>query len=255
MHQTDPERIGACFRRSIKSYDRSATVQAAIGNRLVALIKQFCGVAFCRVLEVGCGTGLTTGALCRHAELGLLCLNDLVPECCERAAEKAKNAETRCVLMPGNIETVQPPPDLDLIFSSSTFQWLSDLPGCLAKFHDSLNPGGYLVFSMLGPKTMFQVRALTGVGLSYPDQKELKAMMHHGFVVDFIEAVNYTLFFPTPREVLRHIRETGVGGVAPFRWTRSRLKRFEQRYNAFFSDQRGVALDYSAIFAVARKNG
>jgi len=61
------------------------------------------------------------------------------------------------------------------------------------------------------------------------------------------------LFFPSVRAVLRHIRQTGVGGVDRERWNLGQLKEFERRYVEQFSSDDGLPLTYISTFVIAEK--
>lgn len=253
MKQSDLKRISDHFRRSIHTYDDGARVQKEVGDHLVSLIREYPDISFERVLEIGCCTGSMTESICRAYSLGELWVNDLVPECCEHTVGRVRDLVATIHSAPGNVESLVIPPHLDLVVSSSTFQWLDELSSCFTRIAEALQEGGFLVFSMFGPGTMYQVKELTGVGLCYTSENALIEMLQRDFAVLNCTSSRYRIFFPTPREVLRHIQQTGVGGVGSFRWTPGKLKKFEKEYAERFGEDQGMPLDYVSIFAVAKK--
>lgn len=256
----DKERIARCFRQAATTYDRHASVQREVGSRLLDLAAQTPEISYDCVLEIGCCTGLLTGMLCQRQRVKTLYLNDLVPE-----FEKPVLASIPAGVIPeiilcfGDIEQLPLPDGLSLILSSSTFQWLPDLPGLLTRLAQALRPGGFLVFSCFGPGTLAEFTALTGIGLDYRRQEALAALLTRDFVVEQLLVEEARLILPSPRAVLHHLRDTGVGGVQSYRWTKSALKRFELEYQSRFAvaapagDCAGVSVTYSSIYCIARK--
>lgn len=245
--------VSARFRRSIATYDEAAQVQKGVGDCLVAEIEDYPDIHFDKVLEIGCCTGSMTHTLCSRYSVNELWLNDLVPECCERATIRVESLVGGIHAMPGDIESLYLPTNFDLIISSSTFQWLHHLRSCLMKISGALRDDGYLVFSMFGPGTMFQLKELIDVGLCYTEAAEVEAMLKENFILRRFASSSYRIYFDTARDVLRHIQLTGVSGAGSFRWTPGKLKKFEKEYRERFGEEQGLPLDYVSISAVAKK--
>lgn len=253
MNTIDPQKVSNHFKRSIGTYDDGAVVQKNVGSNLIGLLDNFPQIYYDRVLEIGCCTGSMTEMLCRNNMIKQLWLNDLVAECTEVAAERIGSHVVQTHCLGGDISTTAIPDNLDLVISASTFQWIEDLPRCFDIFCKSLNDRGYLVFSLFAKGTMQQVRELLGIGLSYLDAIELANILKRNFVIEHIKTTPHTLHFKNPREVLRHIQKTGVGGAGDFFWTPSRLRKFESDYIHKFGNGQGVPLDYVSISVIAKK--
>jgi malonyl-CoA O-methyltransferase len=253
MTQPEAAKISKCFRSSINSYENNALVQKEVGDSLLALMAGYSEIRYKRVLEVGCCTGAMTEKMCVAFSPDEFFINDLVTDCCESTVERIRNLAGSVYPVPGNVEFIDLPSQLDLVISSSTFQWLNDLPSFFHKIGETLNDHGYLVFSQFGPGTMSQMKELLGVGLCYTEEQALSTMLEEHFTLERIETSHYRLFFQTPREVLKHIQKTGVGGVTDFCWTPSRLRSFEREYRERFQEEQGIPLDYVSTSVVARK--
>ncbi len=249
----DPVRVSARFKRSLRSYERQGTVQKKCTEHLLDLTQGSCGSEFQRVLEIGSGTGRLTEALCRRFSLRSLFVNDLVPELCQFSTERVAGFVSEVVPLPGDIEHCTLPQRLDLIISSATLQWLRNIRGCINIFAEHLNSGGFLVFSLFSEGTMRQIRSLTGVGLEYLTEKDLRKALADSLHVHLYEQRHHTIYFENPRQVLRHIQETGVGGVTDFRWTVTALRRFERQYREQFTTSQGLSLDYVSTYVIAEK--
>ena len=109
-------------------------VQQKVGRSLIDMLGDYPKMRFDRVLEIGCCTGVMTEMFLANHTAGTLYLNDLVPEFYEIVRDRfADRADTVIEPLFGDIETLDIPSDLDLVLSSSTFQWLGDLPGFFVK--------------------------------------------------------------------------------------------------------------------------
>ncbi len=252
---TRPEviRISKRFQRSINSYENDAQVQKKVSDSLLALMAAYPEIVYHRVLEIGCCTGAMTENVCTAFSPSEIFVNDLVAECCLSTVERIRDFVGNAYPVPGNAESIDLPSQLDLVVSSSTFQWLTHLPSFFRRISDALNDQGHLIFSQFGPGTMVQIKELLGVGLCYTEETELAAIVREKFSVEQIESSQYRLYFQTPREVLKHIQKTGVGGVTDFRWTPSSLRSFERNYQDRFGEDKGIPLDYVSTSVVARK--
>jgi malonyl-CoA O-methyltransferase len=225
-----------------------------IGRKLVDMLGDYPNLSYGRVLEIGCCTGVMTEMFLASRKVEKLYLNDLVSEFYPLVSKRLKGMFDG-IIEPlfGDIEDIDLPGDLDLVISSSTFQWLSDLSNSLAKITSSLKQNGFLAFSLFGPGTLTEFRQLTGVGLSYAVLGRVLELLEKEFVLQFVDTETYKLYFTSPREVLKHLQATGVGGVGEFRWTSRKLREFEASYVKRFGTQAGVPLTYVSSYVIGTK--
>ena len=252
--ELDSNRIGRRFLRSLGTYEEGASVQRDVIQQLLARVDEVPSLQCNRVLEIGCGTGQLTAEFCAKRYVGEMYLNDLLEDFCLKTAGRILHLTGKVHLLAGNIEETILPEHLDLVLSSSTFQWLKDLPALLDRCATSLVDSGVLAFSLFGPGTMQEIRELLGVGLRYLPQQQILDHLSQKFTCLEAKQFIYKPYFSTPRQVLRHIQQTGVGGIVSYRWTRSRLRDFEEKYLAMYGEEQGVPLSYHALTFVAQKN-
>ncbi len=249
----DKQRIAACFEASAATYAKSARVQKEISVQLIDFLRRYGDMHFSSVLEVGCCTGILTELLCDAVRIDTLYLNDLVDKFCVETGKFTEHKVDCLKTLPGDIETVALPENLDLVISSSTFQWIEDLAGLLRNIHRSLKSGGYVAFSLFGPGTMVEIAEITGNSLRYHTSEALIQMVGDGFDIVCNHTEKKRIYFKTVRGVLRHIQETGVGGTGRQQWTKKKLREFESRYMTSFGSTRGVPVSYVSSFIIARK--
>ena len=244
--------IAKSFGRSFESYEREAEVQRRIAERLAKLtLKRVNPKEVSEILEIGAGTGFLTRELAKKLKGKRWHLNDLSP----LSAEYIKGAiDTTPVFIEGDVQLQELPGDFDLIVSASCFQWIDNLEALFIKLARSCRLGAVLAFSTFLPENLREIRSLTGRGLNYMGIVGLESIMtKSGFEILCSEAETIRLEFESPTAVLRHLRETGVGGSFAEFWTPRKLKAFSKQYADFFSTPGGgVSLTYRPIYFVAR---
>ncbi|MCF6284683.1 MAG: malonyl-ACP O-methyltransferase BioC [Candidatus Hydrogenedentes bacterium] len=248
-------RIAHAFRKSLNTYDQAATVQHRMARDLVDELKKHGPRQFDRVLELGCGTGQLTRMMLSAFFIEHYAANDLVPEC-ETGIDAifARYPKTKGSFLAGDAETFYDYPDaLSLLVSGATFQWLDDLNGFLARITPYLAPEGILAFSTFGPDNCKEIRTLTGLGLDYPTLDKLKGYLKKDYHILAVRESHETCFFDTPMAVLRHLKATGVNGIAAHRWTPKGLAQFCENYTMAYQQGAGVPLTYHPVLIVARK--
>ena len=252
MNRVNKQLVCRQFQRVAASYDSQAMIQHRVADHLLGLLNCHDKKDIHRVLEIGCCTGLLTRKLTEAcSEIRELVLNDLVEGFAVQAGNQAGIPAIR--FLAGDIETMPLSGPFDLIISSSTFHWLHDLDGLLKKLADNLAPGATLAFSMYGPDNLQEIRQLTGIGLDYFSLQEVQAMVSKHFTLDHSDQQREVFHFASPREVLTHLRGTGVNAVSIKPWTHRRLQRFNREYSEIFSDGQKVQLTYHPLYLIAHR--
>lgn len=254
VFRLDKKRVARCFRRSLLTYDEAALVQNKLAHRLLQSLDSAPDRAFRRVLEIGCCTGGLSEMLCTEKPVHTLFLNDLVVDFEELVMKRLSGYELKhlstCF---GDIETLTFPHNLSLVLSGATFQWFSDLPAFFARLGRELDSGTYLAFSLFGPGTLQEFSRLTSVELRYFSDKKILSLLEQDFILKSYDSFHDELFFPSVRDILNHIRTTGVGGVSEYKWNKESLRDFEERYSREFGTENGLPVSYASSCFVARR--
>lgn len=246
----DKELIRRRFARAATTYSREATAQQRIARRLAEMVHSHVPEAWHRcVWEVGCGTGLFTQAYLRAQTPGEMWLNDICPEMETRLAHLLSD---RVHFSAADAEQAPPPHGVGLIVSCSALQWFDSPLDFLRRCREALLPRGYMAIATFGQDNLREIRTLTGTALEYRTLEEWRRdLTDMGYSV--LQAVDERIQvrLPSPVDVLRHLRQTGVSGIQRQTWTRERLAAFSREYTRRFATADGrVTLTYHPIYLI-----
>lgn len=242
------EFIAHNFKKAHATYDQSALVQHQMCQHLITLIQTRLPDASPKsILEIGCGVGNLTKLYHPLWQIDELYLNDLYD---------VHSDIDRAKLIIGDIEHIELP-RVDMALSSSALQWMKDLPTLCHRIHHALSDASTFAFATFGQDNLHEMKTLTGIGLDYHSLDDIIQMLSKaGFDVIHTEQTPYTLYFDQPKQILRHIKETGVS-VGSVGWTKSSLAQFYENYRkkfAIFNDGKWrYPLTYDAIYVIAVK--
>lgn len=234
------------FEKSIASYDKNAIAQQRIATRLSDIIRHHYPHNPRILMEIGCGTGLLSQKMASQYTPGHYYLNDinqLIPQILP-----CKLGDQRHSFIVGDAQAIDYPRNIDLLVSSSTIQWFEDLPLFISKAKQSMSADGCMFISTFGGSNLQEIRSINGSGLCYHSMDSLKALFEKQFTVIHAEEEKITLQFPSPAEVLRHLKATGVNGGFSKGWTKNKLNAFCEEYNKRFRYENGVSLTYHPIY-------
>lgn len=252
------------FARRLESYASLATVQRGIADRLAQTLFEgkWMSAPPLRGVEIGTGTGFLTRHLVAHLPDTEWTLNDLVAKSRDYLPQVTSHG-LAVRFEAGDGEAF---PFIDshygLIASASTLQWFDDLSAFIVRAARGLTPGGILAISTFGPDNFREITATTGYGLEYPTSVSLlEGCQAAKLTVRATQEWHERQLYPSPLEVLRHLRLTGVNAVAAERWTHRRLRQFETEYTERFSSasatnptETNVSLTFHPIILIAQKS-
>ncbi len=206
----DTEKIAARFSSAANTYDRNASAQRKIAAHLTELIKSYHICKNPEILEIGPGTGLFTRMY--SSELLPLSLDfvDIVntPEFGLAKTENYYISDAE-KWMEENIKIY------DGIFSASVIQWFINTPLFIKHCMESLKPGGVLAISTFCPGNLGELDNLRPSPISYPQPEKIREWLSPYFEDIYIETDEIKLEFRSHRELMLHLKHTGVGGSAP----------------------------------------
>lgn len=247
----DKQRIGNSFARHYGQYEDAAVVQRDMADRLAAALAEHAPqLAVQRALEIGIGTGFLTRHLAARFPDAEWWFNDLTPAAFDWIPVGLKQALT----LEGDAETLPYPHGLDLLASASALQWFDDIETFFPKSHGVMNAGGVLALASFGDRHFHELAAVANAPLHYPTPAAFTAMAERaGFRILHAEDWEETLLFSSARDLLDHLRRTGVNGAnARSISTPAQLRAFEAAYRAAHpTADNALPLTYHAVVLVA----
>lgn len=246
------ERIARSFHRHRASYGDHATPQSLFARDLARRLDRASGARhFESVFEFGCGSGHLTRALAARFVIGQLALNDLV------AQPLPQDLPCPLRFRTGPVEDAELPARIDLLASASTIQWLADPAATLARLCARVARGGWLAVSGFGPAQFRELSAQNGAGApSLMAPEAMARLLPEGWQVADCGQRVLRQWFAEPRDLLHHLRRTGVNGLARRGWTRRDLAGFCTDLRAAHGDGTGrVPLSWHPVWLVAHKRG
>lgn len=205
------------FEKNFYRYDDNACIQKKVAKKLKSFLDKS---KYSKILELGCGTGIFTKELIKDITIEKLYLNDYFDT--QKYLEninyfKFMNKDMTLI----DYELLG---KMDLIVSSSAFQWIENLENLISKLSNMTNE---LVFSIYLKENMIEIQKHFNIGLKYWNSKDLKEMLNRYFIsVEYFEEV-HVLSFENSRELLRHIKNTGVTGIGKSSY--SQIKSFSSK--------------------------
>lgn len=242
----DKKRVKQGFGKSATTYRKYAVVQDFIADRLMSELHKHIPKSITKTLEIGCGPGILTQKMISQFHTKHYWANDIV----EDHNDEILEINNQIHFLPGDIESITLPGELDLVISSSTFQWLHNLDLFLTNLYHHISDNGILAFTTFGPENYREIRMVEGSGLDYLSWNNLSELLSHHYNILWSDKEIITRHFETPRQILQHMKLTGVNGIPGKVWTPSRLKRFQSDYIDMFGTPMGVPLTYQPFYFI-----
>ena len=216
------------FAKNLDTYNDNAKIQKKMAERLLSFLDR---KDFNDILEIGCGTGFLTQLVNEKFSFKTYTANDIV-ESCEKYV---KEINPKINFIPADIEKAVENSDkkYDLIISNAVFQWVENLESFIKLLVSKLNDGGVLLFSTFGPENFREVNFVLGKTLPYYSTNELQEIIK-GYK-SVVEQEMHVMAFKPPKDILKHIKSTGVNALEMVSWTKTDMQKFENGYNNFCS--------------------
>lgn len=206
----DVGKVSRRFKDAAASYDTHAIAQHSAAIHLAAMAARFNPEKGGKALEIGPGTGLFTreyGRLLQPAEVTFV---DIAPTGPHAVAPKENYHQCDAErFVESDRDTY------DYILSASAIQWFADIPRFLRNCASRLRPGGLLAISTFLPGNMGELDALRPSPLLYPTPELLLEALGDDFRDVTVEGDEIKVEFRSVRDMLLHLKHTGVGGSAP----------------------------------------
>lgn len=275
----DKTQVQKNFSQNALTYDKYAVVQKEMASELLLKLRST-GKCFRNILEIGCGTGFLTELLAKEYPLAQITATDISSEMIIVIREKlASFSNINYSVVDGEnliANNVSFDPSFDLVVSNAVFQWFTDYEAAFTQYHAYLEPGGYLIFSTLGAGTFRELYVCLKDSRKSKSSGKLgdhmisnkrgpfienhhlqEAMFNAGFQSPCVEEVTKMEYFHSSRNFLRALKMIGASNYLieelAVEGLGSRVFSIIKKYDAMFSEERGIPATYRCLFGWGRR--
>lgn len=268
-HHIKSDRVRDAFSQAVDSYDEHAVLQREIADRLVHHL-EFTKIKPSRILDIGCGTAYCTRLLHEQYKRADIHGIDLSAPMLERAHQSTPRGmpwHGRHHFLQGNaLHLPYKEGSFDLVCSNLTMQWVAEPQQMLAEMRRVLAPGGLILFSTFGRRTLSELRQSlaaiahenAGLVLPFPDVTSLgDTLMKLPVELPVTDSDIFTLTYPDTMALVRELKHLGASSSAIANrpgglYGRGLLKKLDQVYGDSHRMEDGrIRATFEALYAQA----
>lgn len=231
------------FSKNLTNYEENAVVQMIMAEKLVNLLPK---KEYKNILEIGCGTGFLTKLINNNIKFDSYTTIDIVGEC----KDYIYSINPDIKFIKGDIEKTELFEKYDLIISNAVFQWISNFEEFIQRLHKNLDTNGILAFATFGKENFKEVKEVGKVSLDYYSKDELKELLSN-YNIEHIEEETIVKIFEDIKNMLMHMKKTGVNSLSEKTWSIKEVNSFIKHYKNLYKDN--VSLTYNPIYIIAKK--
>ena len=217
------------------------------------------------VLDLGCGSGFSSGLLARHIDGAKITAVDLAANMVFAAREQL-SAQPGIQFVCADMENLPfPNACFDLVFSSSAIQWSGDRRRLVHELQRVLRHQGMVCLSSFGPGTLSELRsswarvdAYAHV-IEFENPQELSGRLSdQGFKIQFLHRQTEFSLHNNVTQFLRGLKKAGISNCrrelrCSGLTTPRRLTRMKNIYQSRYAFGSGIRASYDVFFILARK--
>jgi malonyl-CoA O-methyltransferase len=213
----DTQRVRRNFSRAADSYAQAAVLQREVEQRCLEQLFALTEIQPQRVLDLGCGTGRSSGLIKKHWRRSEVIALDIALPMLQQVPKHTRfwrpvrRVCANVSRLPFAEQTI------DVVFSNLCLQWVSDLPGVLNEIRRVIKPAGVLLISTFGPETLSELRDAYLQNQYPPPLSDFAAiaqvgdaLMQSGFKNPVLLRENFTLTYPSVRDIAKDLRAIGA---------------------------------------------
>jgi malonyl-CoA O-methyltransferase len=256
----DDAGVRRSFDRASGAYEKSAVLQARVGDELLQRL-DFFKLSPDVILDLGAGTGRLAGELKRRHRRATVMALDIAPGML-REARRHMGLFRRFERVCGDVRHL-PLSDasVDVVVSNLMLQWCGDLDAAFREVRRVLKPDGLFAFTTFGPDTLRELRAAWSAVDGYThvntfiDMHDIgDALVRAGLTEPVLDVERVTLTYKDVLSLMRDLKVIGAHNVTAGRprglTGRGTLRRLEQAYEA--SRRSGlIPASYEVVYGAA----
>ena len=264
----DYQRVRNDFAQAATSYDAAAVVQHEVCKRTlerVDMLKLNANV----ILDIGTGTGRSMQGLAKRFNNSKIIATDIALSMLQQCKKSGfeQNPDARHQYLVCNAAENLPFADesIDLIFSTSTLQWCTDINQVFLECRRVLKPQGTLIFSSFGPDTLKELRQ-SWASIDQKNHVHKFMDMHHigdallanQFNDPVVDMELITIQYQSVRQLLQDLKDTGSRGKFSESGTKGltgkqKYKQLLAAYELFRDADDTLPASYEVIYGYAYK--
>ncbi len=234
--------VATSFAKAATEYDTVARLQREVGSMLFDKLTNRC-LTNQSILDVGAGTGYCTELLIGQ-DASVVAL-DIAPamlvQARQRLGGKASYLAADTQSLPLENHSV------DIVFANLVLQWCVDLFTVFREFKRVLKTDGQIVFSTLGPQTLWELRsAWQNVDAyrhvnDFVDIKHVQQQIKYAGLSGFVETRMITLEYTSAIQLMRELKTLGAANISHHRHRgltgKCRLQQVSDEYSKLMGNQ------------------
>lgn len=219
-------KVRRAFGRSAASYDGHAVLQREVADRLLAHM-EFTKFRPKTILDIGSGTGYFTSLLRRRFRRATVHAIDIAMPMLTLArqggAKRGLWSGKTLFAQADSLDLPYRDGGFDLVCSNLAMQWVAEPGRMLAEMRRVLAPGGLMIFSTFGRRTLAELRqslasihpSKAGLVLPFPDVTTLgNSLMELPVELPVTDSDVFTLSYPNAMALLRELKGLGASASA-----------------------------------------
>jgi len=255
------KKISDNFSCGTDAYDKTASCQRHVAGKLADLVlkQALSSSTGMKILELGCGTGFLTEKLMEKFPACEFTITDLSDKMLARCYEKTSGIPVRKKdFIACDFDKSIPPGRFDMVVSSMSFQWSSDMEKLASSISAELNPSGRIFFSMLIEPTFFKLsETFTELKTPYPGPQFNTDSQARGvfsaFSGKYFQTETFKERYEDTASFLKHLNCIGAGNPTGRAIHTGRLRKIIERHNSKHSPGGFIEAEYRILYGALRK--
>lgn len=259
--ENEHKTIAARFSAAAATYHASATIQSSVAERLSTMLAG--GEGADRILEIGCGTGLLTGRLCRLFPRARIDALDMAAGMVAQCRARLEGAAGLCYHV-ADVNKFRAEALYPLIVSSSALHWMEPMSAIMKSLAGMLAGQGRLVFALMVRGTLAELSAARRRAAPHkPPMRQLTtmsivraALAQAGLRIEEEREETRRQIYTSAGDLLRRLHEQGLTGGPLARsglgLNRADLRRLTLDYDSHYRADAGVYASYRVAYFRAR---
>lgn len=211
------------------------------------------------ILDLGCGTGHFTRELSRRYPSAKVIGADLAEGMIDFCRARSNQEDYVCA---DALKLPFESNSFDFVFSNLTIQWVEELPQLFQELNRVLKPEGLLLFTTLGPDTLYELKQSWAAVNDYQHVNNFIDMHHVGDAMlsarlsdPVVDNEPVVIGYNRAIELMRDLKNIGAHNIDSSRnhglTSPRQLRKLEQEYSKFKMDDGQLPATYELVYGHA----